>query len=993
MTLPGSDDSPDQFDPRFKLFHELMSKKVREVLLISTPYDAWVMEEDCRLSEAIINEYRGLNLSHPPRLNWRSSADAALAALDSQDFDLVIIMPRVADASAVTTAEKIKAKAPNLPILLLCHRVEENLGCFLSPQSQLLPFSRTFIWTGNSDLLLAMIKNTEDQRNVAHDTSFAGIRVIIYVEDSPEYLSALLPLVYRELVSQTQAVMEEGLNEEHRLLAMRARPKILVADSYEGAIGLFREYEPYVLGVISDVRFPREDKLDEDAGVSFLKTIKRERFDIPMLLMSSDPQNADKAADIPAVFVDKNSPTLLSDVRSFFLNHLGFGDFVFRSPAGQEIGRASNLRMLEKKVPSIPDDSFVYHSNRNDFSRWLFARSEIELASQVRPVRRDDFADVESHRQFLISIIHRRRMRRQKGVVVDFDPKAFDEDAEFFKIGTGSLGGKARGLSFVSALLNRHRFLEEKFQAVDIFIPQTLVITTEVFEAFVEENDLKALAKMEVPDEFIAERFMAGSFPEHFRELLFGFLFHFRYPLAVRSSSLLEDAQFRAYAGLYKTYMLPNDNPDTECRLEQLINAIKMVFASTYFQGPKAFSKRVGSRTEEERMAVIVQKLVGDRYKSYFYPAISGVAQSHNYYPYSKMRPEDGIATIALGLGKAVMEGEKALRFSPRHPELALQYADVNTILDNAQRFFFTLELDKPLCQLGVNDALTLAKREIMDAVDELPVRTLTSAYIPDEQRILDVVDLPGYRVATFAQVLKYGLFPLADILNDLLAIGQEGMGYPVELEFSVELNLQKTAAKPRFAILQLRPMSARLEMMNVEITTQDIAKAFCFSQQALGNTVNREIADIVFVKPDTFDPGQTPQIARQIGEINAALNRDGRKYVLIGPGRWGSADRWLGIPVSWTDIGGVGAIVETVHPSLNAEPSQGSHFFHNLTSLGINYLTVNKNKESWIDWQWLSSLPRLTEKTFVAHVSLDYALILKVDGRKSQGVIIYGEQ
>jgi hypothetical protein len=485
---------------------------------------------------------------------------------------------------------------------------------------------------------------------------------------------------------------------------------------------------------------------------------------------------------------------------------------------------------------------------------------------------------------------------------------------------------------------------------------------------------------------------MAGTFPEYFREPLVGFLSHFRYPLAVRSSSLLEDAQFRAYAGLYKTYMLPNDDSDTECRLQQLINAIKMVFASTYFQGPKAFSKRVGSRTEEERMAVIVQKLVGDRHSNYFYPAISGVAQSHNYYPYSRMRPEDGIATIALGLGKAVMEGEKALRFSPRHPELALQYADVKATMDNAQRFFFSLELDKPFCELGVNDALTLAKREIMDAADEPPVKTLTSVYVRDEHRIVDAVDLPGYRVATFAPVLKYDLFPLADLLNDLLAIGREGMGYPVELEFSVELNFHDSAAKPRFAILQLRPMSARLEMMNVDISTEDIEKAFCFSGQALGNTVNRDMADIVFVKPEAFDPGQTPRIAREIGEINAALCRDGRKYVLIGPGRWGSADRWLGIPVTWADIGGVGAIVETIHPNLNAEPSQGSHFFHNLTSLGINYLTVNRSEEDWIDWKWLSSLPRFAEKTFVAHVSLDHALTLKVDGRKSQGVIIYEE-
>ena len=982
--------SPAQFDPRFKLFHELMSRKVREILLISTPYDAWVMEEDCRLSEAINNEYRGLNLSHPPRLNWVSSADAALHALDTTHFDLVIIMPRVADPEVVATAEKIRAKSPLLPIMLLCHGFETSLEFRNPSQPSALPFDRVFIWSGNSDLLLAMIKSAEDQKNAPHDTGFGSIRVIIFVEDSPEYLSALLPVFYRELVVQTQAVMEEGLNEEHRLLAMRARPKILLTDTYEGAMELFRAYEPYVLGVISDVRFHRRNRFDENAGVDLLLAVKKERFDIPLLLMSSDPLNAPKAAAIPAVFVDKNSPALLSEVRSFFLNHLGFGDFVFRTPDGQEIARASNLKMLEKKLHTIPDQSFAYHSNRNDFSRWLFARSEIELATRVRPVREDDFSDPESHRQFLISVIHERRMGRQKGVVVDFDPRAFDEDAEFFKIGTGSLGGKARGLSFVSALLRRHPELQTRFEAVDIFVPQTLVVTTEVFDAFVKENRLTELAKEEVANEVVAERFMGATFPGLFRDQLAGFLAHFRYPLAVRSSSLLEDAQFRAYAGLYSTYMLSNDHPDLDCRLAQLINAIKMVYASTYYEGPKAFSKRVGQRTEEEKMAVIVQQLVGRKHQNTFYPAIAGVAQSHNYYPFARMKPEDGIATIALGLGKAVMDGEKALRFAPRYPELLPQCATVTDTLKNSQRFFYALKLDESVCRLSLDDAVTLVKREISDASNEEPVRALTSTYVPGEESIRDSDSVSGYRVVTFAQVLRYGLFPLAEVLTEVLGIGREGMGCPVELEFCVDLNFDRNS-RPRFAILQLRPMSAREEMVNVRITAEELAKAFCVSRHALGNRIERGITDLLFVKPDAFDPAQTPAIARQIGQLNAVLTKAGCKYVLIGPGRWGSADRWLGIPVDWTDICGVAAIIETAHPKLHAEPSQGSHFFHNLISLGINYLTVNENQGDRIDWQWLTSLPPTTETPFVARVSLDHPLTLKVDGRKSQGVLIAG--
>lgn len=988
MVAPGPAHLTEELDPRFKLFHELMSQKVREILLISSLYDAWVMEEDCRLSEAIINEYRGLNLSQPPRLNWVSSLEAALTALKNKKMDLVILMPRMAETNVVATAEMIKTVAPDIPIMLLCHHIDPCLGFNFLPLSSLPLFNRVFFWRGNSDLLLAMIKGAEDQKNVAYDTRSASIRVIIFVEDSPEYLSALLPLFYRELVTQTQAVMEEGLNEEHRLLAMRARPKILVAGNFEEALDIFRQYEHYVLGVISDVRFPRDNKFDENAGVDLLRTIKKERFDIPMLLMSSEAHNAIKAATIPAVFVDKNSPTLLSEVQSFFLNHLGFGDFVFRSPAGCQIARANNLRALEKTLQTIPDDSFAYHCNRNDFSRWLFARSEIELASRVRPVRENDFSDLASHRRFLVSVIHERRMQRQRGVVVDFDPKAFDEDSEFLKIGTGSLGGKARGLSFASALLRRHPALQTKFGALEIIIPQTLVITTEVFSTFIEENNLRELAEADLPDETITDRFMNSHFPEKFRAQLSGFLSHFEYPLAVRSSSLLEDAQFRAYAGLYKTYMLPNDNPDLECRLEQLIIAIKMVFASTYFQSPKAFSLRVGHLTEEEKMAVIVQRLVGGRHKNFFYPAIAGVAQSYNYYPYSNMRPEDGIATIALGLGKAVMEGEKALRFSPQHPEMLPQRSTVDDILDNSQQLFYALKLDEPICHLSLDDGLTLVKRKIMDAQDEDPVKSSCSTYVQDEHSIRDSAAIPGYRVITFAQVLKYGLFPLADILKEVLTIGQEGMGCPVEMEFCVDLS-SDGSVKPKFAILQLRPMSAREEMANIEITPEDLRRAFCVSTKALGNRASTEVSDIIFVKPDVFDPARTSEIASEIGQMNNALLSAGRKYVLIGPGRWGSADRWLGIPVSWADICGVSAIVETAHPKLNAEPSQGSHFFHNLITLGINYMTVQEEESGRIDWHWLTSLPIVEDGRFVARVSLENELTLKVDGRRSLGVLL----
>jgi len=977
----------NDFDPRFKIFHELMAKKVRDVLLVSTPYDAWIMEEDVRLSERIIHEYRGLNLSNPPRLTWVSSADEAMQALDDKQFDMVITMPRVADMDCFALAKEIKQRDPSLPVVLFAHSAISSVE-FYPGNTKPEGIDRAFVWSGNTDILVALIKSAEDKMNVEFDTSSAGIRVILFVEDSPLYISSLLPILYRELVSQTQAVMEEGLNEEHRLLAMRARPKILIAENYEEALELYEQFKPYIIGVISDVRYPKQGQLCADAGIQLLSKIKQDRWDIPLLLTSSEPSNASKAASIPAFFVDKNSQGLHAGVHDFFLDQLGFGDFIFRSKDGSEIDRASNLRTLEKKIETIPPESFLRHAGRNDFSRWLFARTEIVLASKLRPATFDDFSgDVESMREWLVSTIHARRSRRQKGIVVNFDAHDFDLDTEFFKIGTGSLGGKARGLAFASNLLQRHADLHTKHPDINIIVPQSLVITTEGYDSFIQENKLLELANSGLPDQEIAQHFLKAAIPGWIKKDLIAYLRKVNHPIAIRSSSLLEDAQFRAYAGLYRTYMLPNDCTDFSMRLEHLLTAIKLVYASTYFRGPKSFSQRVGHRTEEEKMAVIIQKMVGEDYKGHFYPAISGVAQSHNYYPFSHMKPEEGIATIALGLGKMVVEGEKTLRFSPRYPQLLPQRSTVEDILENAQRFFYSLRLDNDCPLLGINDSQNLEKREISDAETEPPVAMLSSTYVPAEHRIRDTVHVPGYRVLTFAQALKYNAFPLAGILSEFLAIGEEGMGCPVELEFSVNLRQGKNTP-PDFAVLQLRPMTARAELETVTITDDEIKQAFCVSSHALGNAVKTDIADVVYVKPDSFDPAKTVEIAREIGEMNNVLRNKDRKYLLVGPGRWGSADRWLGIPVNWADISGVGSIAETTSPLIKAEPSQGSHFFHNITTMGINYINVSSNNNDFFNWDWLTAIEPQHASPHVAHVRLEKAMTIKVDGRKSQCVM-----
>jgi len=987
MTLP-IDSFAQDFDPKFKIFHELMARKVRDVLLVSTPYDAWIMEEDCRLSERIIHEYRGLNLSNPPRITWVPTAEAALAALAGRKFELVLTMLNPSDAGAHGLGLEIKKHDPDLPVVHLSHQAlaatAEAAGAeFPRPPG----VDRTFVWSGNTDLLVALIKSAEDRLNVGHDTASAGIRVILLVEDSPVYLSSLLPLLYKEVVTQTQALLEEGLNEEHRLLTMRARPKILVAENFEEAVHLFKAYEPYILGVISDVRYPREGRLDDDAGVEFLKRIKRERFDIPLLLISSDPSNAGRAGAIPARFAHKLSPTLHEEVHGFFMEELGFGDFVFRRPNGEEIARAANLRTLEKLMAEVPEDAFVQHCHRNDFSRWLFARTEITLANKLRPIRNSDFHTAESHRQYLISLIGSRRSRRQKGVVANFEAGAFDLDTEFSKIGKGSLGGKARGLAFMGNLLQRIGDIHRKFESVRLFIPQTLVVTTDAFDAFVGENELKRFATQEAADEDVAEAFRRATFPQHVADDLRAYLARITYPLAVRSSSLLEDAKVRAYAGLYRTCMLANDHGSLDVRLRQLIEAIKLIYASTYFQSPKAFSRRVGHRSEEEKMAVIIQKLVGRPSGRYFYPAISGVAQSHNYYPFGPMKPEEGIATIALGLGKTVMEGEKALRFSPRHPQLLPQRSTLKDILDNSQRFFYSLKLQSPYSVQGVKEDANLEKREVADASNEEAVRALSGYFLPNEGRIRESYDPAGYPVLTFSQVLKYDLFPLAPLLTEVLALGQDGMGCPVELEFAVDLH-RGEGERPGFAFLQLRPMTARAEHVQVLIPEEEASGAFCVSSQALGNGEKSDIADIVFVKPEIFDSARTVEIAREIGQLNAGLMRAGRKYLLAGPGRWGSADRWLGIPVSWAEICGVGAMIETTAPELRADPSQGSHFFHNITTLDITYCTVNPEKGDRLDWAWLASQPRAAETPFVAHVRLPRPFVIKADGRSSRCVM-----
>ncbi len=979
---------PAEFYGRFKVFHELMAVKIREILLISSPYDAYIMEEDGRLASKIINEYRGLNLSQPPRVTRTSSAYAALEYLNERKFDMVIATPHLEEMDPFSLGLEIKKTKPDLPVILLAHSMRS-----ISPPpvegGKLEGVDKIFIWSGISDFLLALVKNAEDLLNVDFDTRLASVRVLILVEDSPLYYSSFLPVIYKEIVRQTQAVLEVGLNEEHRLLTMRARPKILLASNFEEAMELYKKYQPYLFGIISDARFPKGDKLEDDAGHLLLSQIRKEIPDLPLLLLSSDPENKEKADAVPAIFLDKNSPNLLAEIHDFFMNHLGFGDFVFRMPDGTEVARASDLREMEKKLAWVPEESLWYHARRNHFSNWIMARSEIALASAFRAVQASEFADIEEMRHYIISNIHAVRKWRQRGVVAKFQAQHFDPDvSDFLKIGQGSLGGKARSLAFMSALLQQNPSIYEKYKDIHIEIPSTLVISTEGFESFVAQNRLQRFALEDFPDREVAEAFLRAKMPPWLEKELEAYLSQVQYPLSVRSSSLLEDAQFQPYAGLYQTYMIPNNDPDPSVRLRQLIAAVKLVYASTHYEGPKAFSKSTSAQPQEEEMAVIIQRLTGEEYGDFFYPAVSGVAQSQNYYPVSPMKREDGIAYIALGLGKTVVEGERALRFSPRHPRVTPQFSTVDDILNNAQRFFYALRIRNYPQELRFDEHSNLERREVDEAESEFPVRALASTYVPEEHRIRDSGYLSGPKIMTFAAILKYHQFPLAPLLSDFIDLGRGAMGCPVEIEFSLNLG---TAEHPKkdFHFLQMRPMAADQERFVVKITAQEKREALCYSTQALGNGRNDQMADIVYVKPADFRAEATLEIVQEISRLNAGLLKEKRPFLLVGPGRWGSADRWLGIPVQWRDISGVGAIVEMRNEQLRADPSQGTHFFQNITALGIHYLTVTEGSDDFFDWKWVDSLPASQETTFLRHVRVEQGLLLKIDGRSSECVIL----
>jgi len=975
------------FDPHFGVFYELMGFKVREILLVSSPYDAYILEEDGSLAVKIINEYHGLNLSRPPRLTRVSAAEEALELLAQKDFDLVITMPHLGEMDCNVFGARVKENNPDLPVVLLAHSIQDAVSRF--DHHGPCYIDNTYVWCCDSDLLLAIVKNVEDRRNVEYDTRRAMVRVILLVEDSALHRSQILPILYGEVVKQTQAVLDEGLNDQHRLLKMRARPKILTAESYEEAVDIFSRYRHNIFAVISDVRLPRNGRKVEDAGIRFMKSIRRDIPDLPILMLSTELENAHKAGKIPAVFAAKNTLTLRDDVHAFLKNYLGFGDFVFRLHDDTVVGRASTMYEFEQMLKTIPEESLLYHAKNNHFSHWVMARAEVSLASRLHKNHFEKVTDAKALRDDLVFKVHSLRKLRQRGVVARFTGGGYDpEIMDFVKIGRGSIGGKARGLAFIGAELQQSFSQESVFTEITVTLPQTCVITTQGFDDFIANNGLQYREGMS--DTEIGDLFLGAELPGWLKEDLRSYLRRIRYPLSVRSSSMLEDAQFRPYAGLYSTYMLANANPDFEARCSELMQAVKLVFASTWYESPRAFTRSIGL-TGEDSMAVIIQQLAGRTYGDYFYPAVSGVAQSYNFYPIAPMKPESGIAHIALGFGKTVVEGEQSLRFSPAFPENLPQFSTTDDILTNSQHLFYSLDCSKSSA-FSRRDS-NLVRREIQESGKEYPVSLLCSTYFPEEHRIRDA-DLPGRKVLTFAPLLKYGFFPLSRALTELLALGRKGLGCEVEIEFAVDLH--DDPAENVMYFLQIRPVVTGSERRDVQITDTDRRAAQLYSDRALGHGLYSNVYDILYVRPQKFVKSATREIAREIGHFNRTLEKEHRRFLLIGPGRWGSADPWLGIPVQWGDISGVGAIVEVRGLGINAELSQGTHFFQNITSLGIPYLMIEDEaleedmsgtKKGGINWEWLNGHQPLSELKYVTHIRLERPFLLKVNGREAEAV------
>ena len=966
-------------------FANLMNKRIYNVLLIATKYDSFMLEDDGRVDEQIFNEYTSLSLRYPPRFTQVTTEEEALNELKNRNFELIICMPNMDNRDIFAAASEIKVHYPNIPIVVLTPFSKEVSKRIANEDLSAIDY--VFSWLGNSELLLAIIKLIEDKMNAPDDTASVGVQIILLVEDSIRFYSSALPHLYKFVLEQSQMFAKVALNDHQRTLRMRGRPKIKLARNYEEAVRIFDQYRDNMLGIISDMSFMHNGVKDPYAGYKFGQYVRKTGLIIPFVLESSEASNHVYAKELNASFIDKNSKSYPQDLKKKIMQRFGFGDFVILNPhTKEEIMRIKDLKDLQKKVFQIPDDSLVYHLSRNHFSRFFYSRAMFPPAEVLKHVDVSDYKDMDEARKLIFDLIVQYRRMKNTGVVAVYQKDRFDEYSNFARIGDGSLGGKGRGLAFIGAMVKRYPKLESDNFAVNI--PKTVVICTDIFDEFMETNELYPVALGDADDETILRYFLRASLPSRLIEDLMAFFDVVKSPIAVRSSSLLEDSHYQPFAGIYSTYMVPKIEEKYDM-LRTVSDAIKAVYASVFYKDSKAYMTATSNLIDQEKMAIVLQEVVGSRYNDHFYPTMSGVARSLNFYPIGNEKAEDGIANIALGLGKYIVDGGQTVRFSPRHPPSILQMSTMDFALRETQTRFYALDLKNMAETFSVDDAFNLVKLGLKDADAEGSLKYIVSTYDPYDQIIRDGYYPGGRKILSFVNILQHDVFPLADTLDQILRIGQQEMGRPVEIEFAVNMD-PSDHTRATFYLLQIRPIVDNKEIMDEDLSLVKNEETILSSTSVLGHGIVGDVQDIIYVKTGAFNSSNNQLIAYEIEKMNRSFTDQEKGYVLVGPGRWGSSDSWLGIPVKWPHISNARVIVECGLENYRVDPSQGTHFFQNLTSFGVGYFTVNPFKgDGWFDEAFLNAQPAVEETEYLRHVHFDAPITIKMDGKKSLGVVL----
>jgi len=959
-------------------FQDLMGHRVHEILLVASPYDAFILEEDGHLTEQILTEYIGMNFNYAPRVTRVSTGRQAMRVIKKKKFDLIILMLRIEDQDPISLGKKIKESYPNKPVILLSFDETElkQLPNEISPKS----INRVFIWSGDASVFPAIIKYIEDRRNAKQDIINGNVRSILLIEDSPRMYSVLLPLIYKEIMYQTKNLVNRSLSQSRRLLHLRGRPKILLTPNYETAQKFFKKYKDNMIGIISDIRFLRKGVKYSEAGLDFAKWARKIDPSIPILLQSTQSENEKMADEVDSNFLHKESPTLLNDLREFMVNNFGFGDFIFRLPDQQEVERATTIEEFVQGIENIPVESLLYHASSHHFSNWLAARTEFGLASKLRKVFAHDFRDGESLRSYLLKRLYSNK-EESKERVLDYASSRFNRNrSEFFRLCGGSLGGKARGLGFARSMINNSG-IKSKFKDVNIRVPICAVIGTNEFDQFMKDNQLWEIALLGTDDKKLEKAFMGSRLSIDLTLKLEVFIKDNKYPLAVRSSSLLEDSQYQPLSGTYETYMLANNSRSAKKRLSELTRAIKKVFSSTFKGEARSLLDNTAHRIQEEKMAILIQEVVGQSYQGKrFYPTFSGVLQSINYYPVSYMKREEGVAYLALGFGRTIVDGEKCLRISPEYPTILPQFYSIKSTKQSSQNEFYALPLMAK--DQSKDDLLSY---DLKQAEDDGSLKWSGSVISHDDGTIRDSLSTSGSRIISFAPILKWNSIPFSELAKEMLSLGKKALGCPVEIEFAVNMHEEK---KPEFCLLQIKPMVVTGLHRSSKDEKVESKTRFCKSSVTLGDGMIDDIKDLIIVKEETFDPSKTKDIAREVSLLNKKF-KNKKQYVICGPGRWGSADPWLGIPVQWREISQAKAIIEVGLKDLPIDPSFGSHFFQNITSLHVAYFTVNpKSKNDQLDLKWLCDDHLKKSNKYTDWYHFDKPMTITLNGTTGKGEI-----